>query len=192
MHTTLSSHNELFEIIKKEHHLILEKMDLISCQKDLFENLSWLQDFSRHHHIKEELLIFPHLIEKSRLKEGGPFCVLYYDSHLQNNPSSRLMELTKKQIQWEDHQLIFKENTSAVNIPLEEHQCLKEYLNYFSAVSQNISETQFFLIFSEYKRLLSLHFQKEEMCFFEVCKNCLSPNEFTEILNSWKNYKISA
>jgi hemerythrin-like domain-containing protein len=117
--------------------------------------------------------------------DGGTFCTMYFDEHVTNRPSEICKKKTNKDVPRQEHQFEFKENPTALNIPLEEHRSLREILYFLFEKKEFISDSDFFKNFDIYVKLLEQHNAKEEKCFFRVCELCLSPYELDQICANW-------
>lgn len=181
--------HDLFLQIILEHEQCLsriEQANTITQRKDI---LGWLwTEIENKHHYKEESLIYPVLAQKKKLTEGGPFCTLYFDEHITNRPNDKVRALIQKEPSWQSHQLVYKENQSPLNIPLEEHRSLRELLAYLIENQKNLSNQQFLRIYENYVDLLKHHNTKEEKCFFRVCETCLTQTELDDILSKWLTF----
>jgi len=176
----------LFQIIQKEHEKIVEVLQACKTTTERKNILDWLiLETEDKHHRKEETFLFSALLPKKNLSQGGPYCVLYFDEHLQNRPADLAKEITGKDLEWLERQKTFKDQKSPLDIPLEEHQTLHSLLHFMKSPQAQADENKFNRIFEEYQQLLERHITKEERCFFRVCEMLLSPLELTSIAELW-------
>ncbi|MBK9323528.1 MAG: hypothetical protein IPM97_11405 [Bdellovibrionaceae bacterium] len=177
----------LFGVIRNEHERLLKLVDGalgIVQQKEILSEL-W-QFGEEEHHAREETLLFSKLLEKDRLREGGPFCVLYFDEHLSNSPGNRVQALLGSEPLWHPRQSIFKENHSPLSIPLEEHRSMRHLLLFLIQNQKSMSDQHFRIVFSSYSNILRHHIAKEEKCFFCLCEKLLTAEELVQIEHDWK------
>ncbi len=177
----------LFGLIKSEHERLLKLVDgatSIARQKEI---LSALWEFGEEqHHAREEVLLFSRLLDKDRLREGGPFCVLFFDEHIVNSPRSRVQALLGSEPSWLPHQLQFKERHSPLSIPVEEHRSMRHLLQYLLQRQNTLSDQRFAVLFAVYAEILRHHVAKEEKCFFCLCEKLLTTEELEQIEDEWR------
>lgn len=179
--------HELFQLIKAEHQLCDEKIKLAKTITDKKNLLDWLYtEIETKHHIKEEKIIFPILFTKPGLKEGGPYCVLYFDEHLMNPPLNQFKSVTKTNPTHLEHESFYQTNPSSLDIPMEEHVCLRNYIQYLIQNKSTLTDSEFEKVFFIYTQLLEKHTRKEEKCFFVVCANSLTKEELDLMAEKWK------
>jgi len=189
MEQRLNIEHPLFQVIRSEHHRIKE---LIQNVKDCGYQTKVLQELFQYaelfHHRREEEILFSHLAENPRLKEGGPMCSYYFDYYRLNHPVQKVESLLKTQILIEPHQKKFYDENLPVKIPTDEHRAGKKILQYLieneGALEVEVKKSLFF----EYETLQDLHFQKEETCFFHLCVNILLRSDADELLKKWEGH----
>lgn len=178
--------HQLFQQIILEHQDCQNKIEKAISVQEKKNILDWLwKEVENKHHLKEELLIYPILIQKKKLTEGGPFCSLYFEEHIMNRPSDIVKKITQNDLSWLSHQTFYKDNPTPLNIPLEEHRSTREILQFLIQNKNQLSDDSFLKIFESYVRLLQHHTTKEEKCFFRVCELCLAQTELDEIFSKW-------
>lgn len=171
-------------LIFREHQVINTCLnELLQSSQPLIQ-LRWLKDNAiLKHQYNEELLIHKKLLNKERLKEGGPFCVLFFDEHIVNPPAEIAKKYAKKDLTYCRHQLDIKAKKSPLDIPLEEHASLNTMLDAFLLKSNEELTGQVGLVVLQ--DLFKKHHEKEEKCFFVICQTLLVPHEIEEILEHW-------
>lgn len=174
----------LKELMIREHlltNVCLE--ELLTSKKPRFQ-LDWLmQNAVLKHQYNEEKLIFTKLFKKERLKEGGPFCVLFFDEHVITPPAELVKKYTKKDLTYCEHQDVFKKTRSPIEIPLEEHVSLASLIETLLLKPDESLTDHPALVLLE--TLFHRHHEKEEKCFLKICESLLLPHEIDEILNMW-------
>ena len=175
---------KLRTLIFHEHQVINTYLnDLLQSTQPLIQ-LRWLKDNAiLKHQYNEELLIHKKLLNKERLKEGGPFCVLFFDEHIINPPAEIAKKYAKKDLTYCPHQLEIKTKKSPLDIHLEEHASLDTMLDAFLLKSNEelIGQVELVVLQDLFKK----HHEKEEKCFFIICQTLLLPHEIEEILEHW-------
>lgn len=138
----------------------------------------------QHHHFEERLL-FKKAAEKEKIREGGPYCVLYYDQHISNPPIERIEKRINKKITLKAHQIDYYKNHSPVCIPIDEHRTGEAIIKYMILNFEKLTDNEFENYFNEYTIIQKQHFKKEEGCFFCMISNLLSVSELDELLVLW-------
>ncbi|MCM2354483.1 MAG: hypothetical protein NDI63_12775 [Pseudobdellovibrio sp.] len=174
----------LKEIMVREHGLTNVCLEELRSSKNPKVQLNWLkQNAVLKHQYNEEKLIFTKLLKKERLKEGGPFCVLFFDEHVISPPAQLVKKYTTKDLTYCEHQDVFKKDRSPLEIPLEEHVSLENLLESLLAKPDEGLIDHPALVLLE--TLFHRHHEKEEKCFFKICESLLLPHEIDEILSLW-------
>lgn len=174
----------LKEIMVREHGLTNVCLEELLSSKNPKVQLNWLkQNAVLKHQYNEEKLIFTKLLKKERLKEGGPFCVLFFDEHVISPPAQLVKKYTTKDLTYCEHQDVFKKNRSPLEIPLEEHVALENLLESLLAKpDEDLIDHQALVLL---ETLFHRHHEKEEKCFLKICESLLLPHEIDEILSLW-------
>lgn len=174
----------LKEIMVREHGLTNVCLEELLSSKNPKVQLNWLkQNAVLKHQYNEEKLIFTKLLKKERLKEGGPFCVLFFDEHVISPPAQLVKKYTTKDLTYCEHQDVFKKDRSPLEIPLEEHVALENLLQSLLAKPDEDLIDHPALVLLE--TLFHRHHEKEEKCFLKICESLLLPHEIDEILSLW-------
>ncbi|WP_409479065.1 hypothetical protein [Pseudobdellovibrio sp. HCB154] len=174
----------LKEIMVREHGLTNVCLEELLSSKNPKVQLNWLkQNAVLKHQYNEEKLIFTKLLKKERLKEGGPFCVLFFDEHVISPPAQLVKKYTTKDLTYCEHQDVFKKDRSPLEIPLEEHVALENLLQSLLAKpDENLIDHPALVLL---ETLFHRHHEKEEKCFLKICESLLLPHEIDEILSLW-------
>lgn len=174
----------LKELMVREHGQTNVCLEELLISKNPKIQLDWLKQNSVFkHQYNEEKLIFPKLLKKERLKEGGPFCVLFFDEHVINPPAQLVKKYTAKDLTYCEHQDVFKKDRSPLEIPLEEHVSLENLLEKLLAKpDENLIDHPALVLL---ETLFHRHHEKEEKCFLKICESLLLPHEIDEILSLW-------
>lgn len=178
------SDHPLFLNLKRDHDKIRSKLKDASTVQSQRNLLDWLwKEVEVSLHRQEEILLYPLLEGKPQLAEGGPYCTLYYDHHLNHPPAKEAQKITGKEVGWEPHQEHFRELQTSLLIPLEEHRSLHAILKHLR--ESPLPDSSFQMAFEAYRSLLDLHLTKEERCFFRVCQSLLTKAELDTLLAKW-------
>ncbi len=184
------STQKLYSLLHNEHMLIEAQLEkLQSSNKEQKELIIWLRTNAiQKHNFNEETLLFPILLNKKRLHEGGPFCVMFFDEHILNKPSDTVKKITGYEISYSNHQEIFRNNKSPLDIPLEEHQTCEALLHFIENTTPQGSQYQ--KAISALQSQFLKHHQKEERCFIHLCDNLLTEQEIEHVLSRWQPISI--
>lgn len=172
--------------LKAQHDSILKTLtetinawqskDFVSLEKTLSTLVSQLNK-----HNQAELDILFKNIPDEKLKQGGPFCSLYFDFFMNNRPF-RISEMYISELEKQDFKIIpepffkpFFDRSSLLTIPIEEHiaaiAIAKSLLkNIKTAPEDSFSKSLYYL-----NDLLKQNFRKEETCLWEVARLFLQP-----------------
>lgn len=179
----------LIDRLKTEHQLIEELINQAKSENDhkrqkiLLKQLYHINE--TQHHFNEETLLFAKTSEKEKIREGGPFCVLYYDQHISNPPIEKVEKLIHKKIQIKSTQQNFYDRRSPICIPIDEHRAGEALLNFIILEHDHLSISEIDSLLYEYQNIQKQHFKKEEGCFFCLVNNLLTVAELDEILALW-------
>lgn len=173
----------------QEHRLIEGLIDQVKTSNSQHEKKIILKKIysmnELQHHLFEEKLLFQYASEKEKIREGGPYCVLYYDQHVSNPPLERIEIRLQKKISKRSHQINFYKNQSPVCIPIDEHRAGEAILKHLLVNFEHLSKNEVETYFNEYAFIQKQHFKKEEGCFFCMISHLLSAKELDEILALW-------
>lgn len=175
----------LFARIQEEHEACRRQIEAAKSIVQKKSLLLWLRAADEDHHRREEIHLFTRLLGKPRLREGGPYCVFYFDEHICNPPRDLALKITGSPPLWLPEQEIFHQNTSPLDIPVEEHRTLRALLDYLISEQEKMSDSAFQTIFQTYVDVLLRHMTKEERCFFKLCQQVLEEKELDEIWQDW-------
>ena len=186
MEQNLNVQHSLFVKLREEHAQIVKMMDLLDHGDLQFQKIMELWVFAElTHHIKEEKLLFAAVASKPRLKEGGPMCSFYFDTHRNLNPIERIQALLSEQIPIEAHQQLFYDLNLPLRIPTDEHRAGKAVLHRLIMQYDSISNSDRKSLLDEYRLIQQTHLKKEETCLFHLCANILTVAEADQILLAW-------
>lgn len=183
----------IFEVIRKEHAQILRLLDLIEMSPDSGEiPIQNFLRFENEHHRLEEELLFNKVLHHPRLREGGPFCTLYFDQHVVCPPRERFRKLAKRTHPPLARHETYRKNPSPLDIPLEEHAVLSAMTTELLQRAQVQRSEDLRSVVTALRQLLLLHIEKEENCFFRLCEAILTPAEMVEIHQQWVSARSTA
>ncbi len=192
---------DLEEIISNQHKYLITffDRDILTCR----DHQSWsefLQKcqtlFEGIHHHNEEIFLFSAVRNHPRLREGGPFCTLYFDQHLANPSLQKAQHVIKKVLGQEIIPQWSKELQSdrALNLPLvipgEDHEAGRLLL----IAAQKVLKLPFCadvqnslkMLFETYREIQVFHFEREEKCFLKMCKALLSSEQWRNVALDFK------
>lgn len=176
-----------------------EKSLSLSSIKELKNlNSAWLnlvnfcqQEIEENHHRKEETFLFSAVRGNPKITAGGPMCTMYFDSHMFFTTikvaQALALKITAQEFlpTWTEDLEMDRVSNSPLTIPGEDHEASRILLR----AAQKILETD--LTLKEHLSLVELlklyieiqkqHFQREENCFFPMCKNLLPPQRWQQI-----------
>ena len=182
-------------IVLFERHFKLGKetknwLPLVSVCKRLFEE---------NHHRKEEQFIFEAIKKNSKLRSGGPLCTYFFDSHMNYPSLNRAFELTKKltgvifDALWTVQMKEIRELNLPLVIPGEDHESGRiilraiEFLLFKNSSTQTIDHVKIETLFAAYLEIQKGHFDREENCFFRMCIDLISTEEWHQIQFTMNN-----
>lgn len=89
----------LFDRLIQEHRFIeslIEQTKQTTQQemKSLLKKIYAINE--KQHHVFEEKFLFKKAAENEKIREGGPYCVLYYNQHVSNPPIERIEKRLRK------------------------------------------------------------------------------------------------
>ncbi|MEZ4872659.1 MAG: hypothetical protein R2827_10585 [Bdellovibrionales bacterium] len=192
----MRAENDLVNFFKNEHDV------LISCFEKHFSiaksSYNWKSlysicksQFEENHHAKEEQFIFDAVRNNSKIKSGGPLCTYFFDFHMTNPSLRRAMESTKKltDLNLEPEWSLQMKEIRNLNLPLvipgEDHEAgriiLRGIENLFSRGPSDQIHANIEILFKTYIDIQKEHFDREENCFFIMCKQLISPEKWEQI-----------
>ncbi|MFP5519770.1 MAG: hypothetical protein ACLGGX_07695 [Bdellovibrionia bacterium] len=176
--------HELIGVMKQEHQLIENALNRLKTDSSL-ELLQWCFDaIENEHHFKEEECLFSKLLGKKQLAEGGPFCVLYFDNYMMNQPKEILQQA---KLGWHVSELQkhFIGTNSPLEIPVSEHvathELCRHLINNYTPEEATWQRIKF-----RYLEIQQMHVQKENNCLFYIAEKILSDQEKDDALAMWK------
>lgn len=176
--------HSLILVIKREHQIILKKLEEI-CSDVKLSDLQWCMDaIEGEHHTKEEVILFKYLLGVEKVKQGGPMCGLYFDFFQMNRPEDFLKQRNLVFKPKPSQNIFFKES-HPIQVPVSEHIAsrvlLADLIDRYTVLDKQGLRSGFL----EYIELNRAHFQKEENCFFEMLGAITSPLKLDSLLDTW-------
>lgn len=168
-------------------------LDDAKLVNDILDRVSFLVEFV--HHGKEEELLFPALIDKNCLNQGGPKCTYFMGLRLDSNPCDFIFSEAQRRSppmkvpDWNPQLADLLKRNQFLEVPCEEHAAgslavkmmKEEVLHIINDRVDQLSKLS--KIHSEYQRLLRLHIEKEDNCLFLIADSSLSHVEQVSLLN---------
>lgn len=149
--------------------------------------------FEENHHLKEEQFIFEAIKKNSKIRSGGPLCTYFFDSHMNHPSLNRAFELTKKltglnfEARWSVQMKEIREKNLPLVIPGEDHESGRiilraiAFLLFKDSSTHTINHDKIETLFAAYIDIQKDHFDREENCFFRMCIDLISTEEWRQI-----------
>ncbi len=188
---------DLSQLLASEHKAMIAKFDHLfaNCHSD---RSNWLelidycdQSIECNHHRKEEDLLFSAVRDNPKIRSGGPMCSMFFDSHMLFS-TLRIAQKISKDIlgyevlpEWSSGLKKDQDANSPLCIPGEDHESGRMLIRVAKLILQNKFETNYqahlTTLFKSYREIQTNHFIREENCFFKMCRNLISNEEWDQI-----------
>lgn len=190
----------IFENLTRDHqvymfHLkaLIEKVKKTEDLKVLGETIKQTLEFldfyvEKYHQEKEEMTLYPLVAGHPRVNQGGPMCSFFYDYHMNSNPLIKTGQLVGKSINVNtfdfcpEHLKTYFVNRSPISIPLEDHLSTRMLLHFirneFESLINEPQQAKLRSALQLMSEIHEFHVQKEEKCFFLMCFNLFTEEDF--------------
>jgi hemerythrin-like domain-containing protein len=192
----MKTENDLVNFFKNEHSVLLSRFEKhFSLAKSSYNWKSLYSicksQFEENHHAKEEQFIFDAVRNNSKIKSGGPLCTYFFDFHMTNPSLRRALETTKEltdlnlEPEWSPQMKEIRDLNIPLVIPGEDHEAgriiLRGIENLLSRENSAQTQTKIEGLFKTYIEIQKEHFDREENCFFIMCKQLILPEKWEQI-----------
>ncbi|MBX3017380.1 MAG: hypothetical protein KF767_05785 [Bdellovibrionaceae bacterium] len=194
----MSADSDFLALLTEEHRAFeaaataLWRRAKASGRAEDFEPLRILCDdfLIGYHDEREEREIHPRLRGLPRLREGGPACTLHFDRFMNARPLNRAARVCARQgvafpdPLWSVDASADIQAGSPLAIPGEDHEATRVLLR--AIASQDLPDnaegfSTRLALFAELIELRIDHHQREDTCFFPMCRSLVDPQTWREI-----------
>ncbi len=192
----MKAENDLINLFKNEHAVLLihfEKQFSLAQNSHNWTLLHTIckSEIEENHHAKEEQFIFDAVKDSDRIKSGGPLCTYFFDFHMTNPTLRRAIETTRKitgltfEPEWSLQMKGIRDLNLPLVIPGEDHEAgriiLRGIENLLSREISDQTHAKIENLFKTYIEIQKEHFDREENCFFIMCKQLISSEKWEQI-----------
>ena len=202
----MKTENDLVNFFKNEHSVLLsrfEKHFILAKSSYNWKSLYSIckSQFEENHHAKEEEFIFDAVKNNRKVKSGGPLCTYFFDFHMTNPSLRRALETTKDltdlnlEPEWSPQMKGIRDLNLPLAIPGEDHEAgrivLRGIENLLLRGPSDQVHAKIESLFKTYIDIQKAHFDREENCFFIMCKQLILPEQWEQIyVNMCSQYSI--
>lgn len=196
-------HQYILKRLAQEARPLLAIIDEKSFSSSPIENwanlkINWvhllqfcIDEIETNHHRKEELFLFSAVRDNPKIRAGGPMCTMYFDSYMFFTTikvaQALALKITGQEFLpiWTEDLQLDRNSNSPLTIPGEDHEASRLLLRVAQQILEKEPSLKEHLFLNEilqlYIEIQKNHFQREENCFFPMCKNLLPPTQWQQI-----------